>query len=244
MFKRILLAIQFLTKLPVIVPGKVDDEDMAGSLVYYPLVGLLIGGLAAGAYLLLRVTFPVLFSALLTLCFYVYLTGAFHLDGFVDTVDGFYGNRKKEDIFAIMKDSRIGAVGAVWLGLLLIIKAYLFISLAFELVPALILAAVLSRAGIVLLMRLTPAAKKTSLAAVLCEKNTLLQLSLALGFAFGVSIFFGIKGMLMFAVVLAVVLLLAKYFKNKIGGLTGDTIGFSVEFLEITVLILLNMKHF
>ncbi|MEI7903873.1 MAG: adenosylcobinamide-GDP ribazoletransferase [Candidatus Firestonebacteria bacterium] len=242
MLKRFLLAVQFLTKIPVIVAGKAEDADIAGSLVYYPAVGLLLAGLVSGVYAGFSFIFPAPLSGLLALIFFVYLTGALHLDGFVDTVDGFYGNRRKEDIFVIMKDSRIGAMGAVWLGLLLILKAWLFISLGQELVPALILAAVLSRAAIVLEMRLAPAAKKNSLASVFCDKLTLMQTAAALLFALIVSLFCGIKGIMLFAWTVLAAVALVKYFKSRIGGLTGDTVGFSAEFLEISVLVLWSVK--
>ena len=119
--KKFLIALQFLTIIPVRLKN-VEEKELSGSVNYYPVVGLLIGFLLAGSWLLLSIVFPVTVSALVVTGIYLLLTGALHLDGFADTVDGLYGGRTKEDIFRIMESSTIGAKGAAFTFLLLGLK--------------------------------------------------------------------------------------------------------------------------
>ena len=119
--KRFLIALQFLTILPLNIKGKIEEKDFGRSLIYYPIVGLLIGLFLAGiAYI--SAFLPPLVTSVLILVAWMVITGGIHLDGFADTCDGFYGNRPKEDILKIMRDSRIGTMGAAGVVMLLLIK--------------------------------------------------------------------------------------------------------------------------
>ena len=237
MLKRILLSIQFLTRLPVIVPGEADEADIAGSAVFFPLAGLLIAGILAGAYFLLFSILPAFVVSVLVLFIYMLLTGALHFDGLADTVDGFYGGKNKEGMLKIMDDSRIGAIGAVWLFMAILLFIALFTYLAKELVPAIISAVVLGRTGAVLLMYLCKPAKKTGLANLFCGKITLLQTLSAYIIAGVVCALLGWKAVAGLFIVTLLSILAAKYFQKKLGGITGDTIGFSIVLFEASVLI-------
>ena len=98
--KKFLIALQFLTIFPVKLRD-IKEKELPGSVNYYPLVGLGIGLLLAGTGLLLSKIFPAAVSAVLLIGLYLLLTGALHLDGFIDTIDGLYGGSKKEEIFRI-----------------------------------------------------------------------------------------------------------------------------------------------
>jgi adenosylcobinamide-GDP ribazoletransferase len=245
MLKSFLLAVQFLTRIPVHIPGKVDEADMPLSAVYYPLAGFVIGGVLVAFFLFFGLIFPAGLAAALTLGVYVLLTGALHLDGFVDTVDGLAsggGRGKKEDILKVMNDSRIGAIGAVWLAFLMALKLFLFVRFSADLLPVLVLLPVISRAGIVLEMHMAPAAKKNSLASALCGKISLLQALIALLSALVIAALFGPKPVLFLIISCLAAGALAKAFEKKLGGLTGDTIGFTVEVLEMLFLVLWSIK--
>ena len=119
--KRFLIALQFLTILPFNIKGKIEEKDFGRSLIYFPIVGLLIGlFLASIAYI--SAFLPSLVISVLILAAWMAITGGIHLDGFADTCDGFYGNRPKEDILKIMRDSRIGTMGAAGVVMLLLFK--------------------------------------------------------------------------------------------------------------------------
>ncbi|MBU2102175.1 MAG: adenosylcobinamide-GDP ribazoletransferase, partial [Candidatus Omnitrophica bacterium] len=100
--KRFLIALQFLTILPFSIKGKIEKEDFGRSLVYFPIVGLLLGFfLASIAYISLSL--PPMVRSILILVVWMVITGGIHLDGFADTCDGFYGIRPREEILKIMR---------------------------------------------------------------------------------------------------------------------------------------------
>ncbi len=123
--RRFVLLLQFMTAIPIRISIKADREDFGKGLATAPVVGLAIGILLAGGNYLLGLLFPPLVTAVLTILFYILLTGGLHLDGLGDTADGLFSNRPRERMLEIMKDSRVGT-NAV---LILIIVVLLDISL-------------------------------------------------------------------------------------------------------------------
>ena len=117
-----LVALRFLTILPLGGPVKVDSGLFIWSSKYYPLVGLVIGCLLWGFYRLLMVVFPANVAVGLLLAFWVVLSGALHLDGLGDTLDGCYGGKNPADRLRIMKDVHLGTMGIVGIILLLMLK--------------------------------------------------------------------------------------------------------------------------
>ena len=118
----LLIALQFLTRLPVSLPGIPTPEQVGRSLLWYPLVGLLLGLLLWGAHLLLGQASAVLQAAII-LALWVGLSGGLHLDGLADTADAWVGGfADRERTLAIMKDPRSGPIAVVVLVLLLLLK--------------------------------------------------------------------------------------------------------------------------
>ncbi|MGG2196298.1 MULTISPECIES: adenosylcobinamide-GDP ribazoletransferase [Paenibacillus] len=116
-------AFQFLTRLPVPVRLEYDDALFRRSVVFYPFVGWVLGGLVAVlGGMLTALGLPPTVAAALTLCGWIALTGALHLDGLMDTADGIFSHRSRERMLEIMKDSRVGAMGVIACVLLLLIK--------------------------------------------------------------------------------------------------------------------------
>ena len=117
-----LQALQFLTKLPLPANLGYTPQRFAAAPRYYPLVGLLVGAIAALTYgLSLRAFGPVL-AALLSTAASIVVTGAFHEDGFADACDGLGGSVSTERALEIMKDSRLGTYGTLGLGLMVAVK--------------------------------------------------------------------------------------------------------------------------
>ena len=112
-------AIRFLTILPA---GKAGEFDAPGMLPWFPLVGLLLGGLLAIFDSLASRWWSPAAGAVLDVVLLAGLTGAFHLDGLGDTADGLFSHRPREKTLEIMKDSRIGAMGVVALSSVLALK--------------------------------------------------------------------------------------------------------------------------
>jgi len=143
--KRFFIALGFLTIFPVKSDPQIRENDYGASLLYFPLVGLLIGLVLAAAAFILSPLNPMIRSALIIL-FSVMLTGALHLDGFADTCDGFYGKHPKEKILEIMRDSHIGTMAVIGLVILLLLKFSLIAGIKDSiLIKVLVLAAVFSR---------------------------------------------------------------------------------------------------
>jgi adenosylcobinamide-GDP ribazoletransferase len=116
----LLLAVQFYTRLPVPAWVGYSDELLNKATVYFPLVGWLVGSVAAGAFMGANFLFRnTELALLLSMVASILLTGAFHEDGFADVCDGFGGGWTPDKILAIMKDSRLGTYGVTGLGLLL-----------------------------------------------------------------------------------------------------------------------------
>jgi cobalamin 5'-phosphate synthase/cobalamin synthase len=127
--KALLAAFQFLTRLPIPVRFEYTETVCRRSVIFYPLVGAVIGLLLslAGAGLLHIV--PALPAAVILLVLWVALTGGLHLDGLMDTADGILSHRPREQMLEIMKDSRVGAMGVIVCVLQLLMKFALLYSL-------------------------------------------------------------------------------------------------------------------
>jgi adenosylcobinamide-GDP ribazoletransferase len=106
--KRLVLMLQFFTRVPIRVNVAANSEDYGKGLVFAPFVGLNIGAVLAAAAYGLNFFFSRAVTAAVVLVLYILITGGLHLDGLGDTFDGIFSNRSKERILEIMRDSRVG----------------------------------------------------------------------------------------------------------------------------------------
>ena len=244
----LLLAVQFYTRLPVPAWVGYSDELLGKSVVYLPVVGWLVGGVAAAAYAGGRFLFQNADVALLlSMIAGILLTGAFHEDGFADVCDGFGGGWTKDKILAIMKDSRLGTYGATGLGLLLGLKFLALRGLPTQVVaPALLVAHPLSRATALTCLYTHDYARPgdDSKARPVAQR---LRTSVLV-----VALVLGILPLVLYAgwrqcPVLLLVLLplaatkggLARYFQRWIGGYTGDCLGTIQQVAEVVIYLFL-----
>ncbi len=246
----LLTAVQFYTRLPVPAWVGHSDELLNQATVYFPVVGWLVGGVAAAGYAGGQAVFHNDAVALiLSLGAGVLLTGAFHEDGFADTCDGFGGGWTKSKILEIMKDSRLGTYGAVGLGLLLALKLAALRGLPSGregVGAALLVAHPLSRAAALTCIftheyardnedsKAKPVAKKIS--------RTELAAGLLLGMLplLGYAAWMRCPALLLVLGPLAGVQVgLARYFQRWIGGYTGDCLGAIQQVAEVVVYLFL-----
>ena len=236
--KSLLIALQFLTIIPLRPSVRPEERDIAHSMSFFPLLGMIIGGFLILINLITsRYLSPFIASALI-LIGWVGITGALHLDGFTDTVDGLCGGKNKEQILRIMEDSFIGAKGAIALILLLLLKFALLVGLTNDYKNyALLFAPVAGRWSMVMGIYLSSYAREEGLAKAFFSHKTgreILWASL-ITFCLGL-ILFRIEFFYIIGIALAVNLLLITYLKRRIVGLTGDTLGALNEIIEVITL--------
>jgi len=236
--KHFFIALQFLTILPLKIKGEMKDEDFRKSLVYFPLIGLIIGIVLVLSLGLLNF-FPVLVKGAIVILISAILTGGIHLDGFADTCDGFYGFHSRERILEIMRDSRIGAMGAIGLVCLLLFKFSLLVSIPYiDFWKVLIIMPVFSRWVQVLSCYSAHCIRKEGKAKLFIENVTLNGVISGGLFTFFLFLLLtGLKGVLLFILAFISTFLVIKYVKKKIGGMTGDTLGAISEVAEVLVLL-------
>jgi adenosylcobinamide-GDP ribazoletransferase len=237
-----LRALSFLTILPVGQVPLSDERDLARSMAFFPLVGLLIGLLLALAYYLLLFLFPKSLVLWLTLGLLAILTRCLHLDGFADTIDGLASDGPKEKILEVMRDSRIGAFGVI--GLIFLIGAkYLSLDqiLDHPVPRSLILMAVMGRNAMVLVcFRSAYARSGEGLAKPFAENLTAREMTISLVSAFVIGLLLmGMKGILVFLGTFLFSLGYRLFFLKKLKGVTGDILGAANELAELICLILL-----
>lgn len=122
----VVFAVQFLTRFPVPVTVTVSPRVLRWSVVCYPLAGAAVGLALAAVFIGAGWLFPPLPAAAIVVAFWVFITGALHLDGVMDTADGIGSYRSRERMLEIMKDSRVGAMGVI-AGVLVILLKVAFI---------------------------------------------------------------------------------------------------------------------
>lgn len=232
------IALQFLTILPVQLDRMPTAEENARAVLFYPVVGLLLGGLLYALALLL-VPVPTILTAVLITVFWIGLTGGLHLDGLADTADAWVGGfGDKTRTLEIMKDPACGPIGVISLIALVVVKVccvYLLLMQSQTLFLIFVLA--LSRTVPILLFLSTPYVRKKGLGRDIAARIPrlyayLISISIALG-----GINWGLRGMLAVLVSIATIIFLRRCFIKRIDGITGDTIGASIEIVEAMLIL-------
>ena len=238
----ILIAFQFLTIIPLPFRFRCEKEDLGRSTAFFPVVGFAIGGLLVGANWLILpwIVRPLCDALLITLL--ALITGALHLDGLADVCDGLAARGGRERFLAVMKDSQVGAVGAVGLVLGILLKWQALVAVPTELKwQALLLFPVLARFGQVLTMTGARHARQDGLGAAIARGTGAATLFLAFATAASAGFYLlGLKGGVPLAAVCMLTCAGRMFFQRKLGGLTGDTIGCISELNEIMVLAVIS----
>ncbi|MDT8316697.1 MAG: adenosylcobinamide-GDP ribazoletransferase [bacterium] len=238
--RQFITALGFLTLFPFPARSDFDAKDLGRSMALFPLVGLLLGGILFFINYALSPYLPDRLVNIIIIASLVLLTGGLHLDGFMDTLDGIGGGNNREKILKIMRDSRVGAFGAMGIVFLVLIKWESLNSLGEEVKGmALILMPVISRYGMALLTHIAPYARDEGLGRPFVEGLTLKRVGIALSLTLVISfIAAGMTGIIILLIVTALGLLWSRWFIKKIGGITGDVIGAFNEVTELVALML------
>lgn len=238
-------AISFLTRIPVPANWSGGEKAFARSVVYYPIVGLIMGGILALVFLPIQPYWPPFALAVIMLGLNTALSGGLHLDGFADCADGFLSPQPRERVFEIMKDSHIGAFGVIALNLLLMSKAALLTTIFSDPargVLAVFLMPLAGRSMLLINTAIQPGAKSDGLGAMVWKRSpsrVIWALAILFGTAFSVGKMPGVVAVV--GSFLPAVLFII-YAQRKLGGGTGDTLGAVCEFSELGLLLVLALK--
>ncbi len=240
MLKGFILQLQFLTRIPVNIDIEFDENSFSRGIIFAPVIGLLIGVIIAGIYIVAGFTGRPIIAVLAAVIAEIIITGGLHLDGLADTFDGIFSNRPKEKILRIMKDSRIGTNGTLSLILIIVSKIWLMLIINTNyIVPCLIIMPALSRMNITWTAGMSTYARKEKSAAASIVNNTGMKeivITTVIAAAPCAALLQLLSAPAVAAVIIFVILFTA-YVKKKIGGITGDIIGAVIELSELIFLI-------
>ncbi|QGU00260.1 Cobalamin synthase [Candidatus Syntrophocurvum alkaliphilum] len=240
MLKSFISATTFLTTIPIKEKRIATEKELANSLYFYPIVGFIIGSILC---MLIFLTEPLslgLAGHMIILTIWILLTGGLHLDGLMDSADGLLSHREQKQKLEIMHDSRVGAMGAIALVIILLLKLSALNSLMLlEYWWVLLLAPAMGRTAIVFVIWIFPYARKepglgSVFGKTLWYKPIIALIILLIGTIFSA----GYLGIMIIIITLALALLIALWINQSLGGHTGDTYGAMCEVTETVFLLL------
>lgn len=245
MIKAFFIALGLMTRIPVpslfhIKQG--DSDKLYGwSVIFYPLVGLIVGGFLvfiSWGLSLFTTSTNGLIEAAIILSAWVLITGALHLDGLADSADawlGGYGDKKRT--LEIMKDPYSGPAAVVVLVLILLLKFSSLTILTIDDWIILILAPVLARAAIMILLATTPYVREGGMGESAVKQLPKLAVWLVSLAILGVSIFLLKEKSWGLLILIVLSYFLRNLMLKRISGTTGDTAGAMLEVMEVAVLL-------
>src|SRR5258705_2504242 len=237
MIRRFLIAVQFLTRLPVPRVLKSSEAELGKAAAFFPLVGVIVGGGAALAFLMLPHVLPLSASVLCAIMFTAFITNGFHDDGLADAFDGFGGGWTKDRTLEIMRDSRIGTYGTLALIFLILSKLIFLSSLpTLQIWSWLIIAHTAARWTILPLCAWLPYARAEGQGKLVAKQVGALEIITGTVTLFLVVLL--LPGRAALAALLAaslVTLLSGFYFRARLQGITGDCLGSANQLAEVGV---------
>src|SRR6267142_6186464 len=235
MIRRFFVAIQFLTRLPVPRALNSSETDIGKAAAFFPLIGVIVGGVAALAFVVLQRVLPLPASVLFAIVLAAFLTNGFHEDGLADSFDGFGGGWTKDRVLEIMRDSRIGTYGTLAL-IFVILGKLTFLSL---LPPGqiwrwLIVAHTASRWTILPLCACLPHARAEGQGKLVATQVGILEITIGTFTLLMVFILLPWQAALAALLVTTLVTLLSGlFFRTRLQGITGDCLGATNQLTEV-----------
>lgn len=242
--KEFITALQFLTRINLFRQDEVSPESFGRSVKFFPLVGAVIGFVLAGFDYLTEGYLPIHVLAAIIIIVEILLTGGLHGDGLMDTMDGIFSVRSRERMLEIMKDSRVGANGAMAFSMFLLLKW----SLLLDLLPvasstALFVMPVLGRFAMVIGITVFPYARPEGIGKAFAQYAGRDTLYFAAALTLLLILSFGTAALVSLVAVIAFTMIFARYVTKLLGGLTGDVYGAITELAGIVVLIVFLLER-
>ena len=223
------LAFNMLSIIPFFKVHHFFDGINGYSAMFYPLVGFILGSFLYGFHLLISPFFPSLHEGVLVFTLWVIITGAIHLDGLSDTIDGLFVS--KEKALGVMKDSHVGGMGMLFSATFLLLKLSSLLHLQnYALLPFILM---LSRFNAISAIYFFPYVS-SGVGSLLKKEFTWNYFLIA--FVFTTSLVFSYSSFFLLFLALSVVVLVGVFFTRRLGGLSGDIYGFLIELSEVVFL--------
>ncbi|MDF1881643.1 adenosylcobinamide-GDP ribazoletransferase [Sulfurimonas sp. MAG313] len=225
------LAINMLTTLPFFKVHDFFTGINGFAVMFYPLVGFILGSILYGISLVLEPYIPNAHLHVILFALWVVLTGALHLDGLSDAIDALFVS--KDRAVEVMKDPHVGAMGMTYTGVFLILKASALITIdALYLLPLILM---LSRFNVVLAIYFLPYIRENGMSTLAKKEFIRPQLIVSIILVFATSLFFN-QGLILLALALVSLFLFKLWFTKRFGGFSGDLYGFMIEGTELILL--------
>ena len=225
------LAVSMLTTLPFFRVHNFFTGINGYAVMFYPLVGFLLGGILYALSTLLEPYIPSTHLHVLLFAFWVILTGALHLDGLSDAIDALYVH--KDRTIEVMKDPHVGAMGMTYTGVFLIVKASVLISL--NALWALPLILMLARFNTVLAIYFLPYIRENGMSTLAKQEFTKSQFLFSSLMVLIPSFIFP-QGLILLTASLISLSFFTFWFTRRFGGFSGDLYGFMIEGTELVLL--------
>ncbi len=236
---------QFFTRIPVVSQTEWSLESFGRSVKMLPFIGAIIGLLlGGGAYLLQHYAgAPAHVLAVTLIVAEIIITGGLHCDGFMDTADGIFSGRPKERMLEIMKDSRVGAFGAMAFALLILTKYSFYLDIDPALLPfACFAMAIGGKMGLVVAVTSFPYARPEGLGKMFFQHHDRHALLIAAVLAALLLAPFGVRALGGGAAACIAAVIVGRYVNARLDGLTGDVYGAVNEVAQLAVLLVFCVK--
>ena len=239
------IALQFLTVLPIELKTIPTAQQNGRAILFYPLVGLIIGGILF-IFICLLAKLPIVLLASITLTLWIWLTGGLHLDGLADTADAWVGGfGDKQRTLQIMKDPSCGPIGVLSLVIICLLKFVLiYVLIEQHQTLFLIIVPIVGRVVPSILFLTTSYVREKGLGRSLTDHLPKIASWIITGFVLLLPLYWEWQGLIAIIGFLSSLVYLRHLFIKRIGGITGDTVGAAIEISETVLLFTFVVSYF
>lgn len=235
--KSFFIALQFLSRIHVVTQTVWTEADFGRSVIFFPLVGTVIGAVLCLAYAGISLWFSQPYTAVLLVLCWLFVTGGLHADGLMDMADGLFSGRSRERMLEILKDSRVGSNGVVAFVSCMALKVCFLANLPQPSVCAALLAVpTAARFGVLIGIFQFPYARQQGLGQAFVQYAPRRALVKAFLCALPPLVIAGWGYFLLLGAAMLISLGLNTYIARRLGGVTGDTYGAVIELSEMLLL--------
>ena len=239
--KNILDAFLFALSYFSIIPAptkniEIKDETYKYTLLFLPLVGAILGFLVVGINLFLNQFFNPIYSCFVSAVIYLFLYGFLHLEAVCDVADGWFASYSGKDVYKIMKEPTIGAIGAIYTFCFILLKVAIITYVLYEKEYFLfVIVCVFSRLNLIYLLEYFNFNKNSFLALAFQSSGVFTLKIIALVYVL-IAFIFGHNALVLFVLSLLSFYFILKILNNKFGFVNGDCLGFTIEHTELVLL--------